>query len=450
MFFKSIADKVIDSDQLGKIRGRHHDKKIVFCTGCYDILQSGHAVFFSQCRQYGDILVVGVGRDHVVTELKVPGRPVNPENNRLYLVAAFQDVNYATLNDMKISPGKIDFAEVMEHLKPDIFIVNDDDSCIDEKKAICEKIGIEMVFVSREVPKVLELTSTTRIIDKIRFAYRAPLRIDFAGGWTDVPFIMGDKTGFVSNITISPLIELKNGVFNFGGYPRGSGMSTSTAVKLLEMISSKHYNADSKSISQISEELFNLENEELNWAIGRQDQYSIVKGGFNCWECGKDYARPVEIGIPVRILEEFKKKLVLIHTGASRSAQPGVEHVYLTYKTEAGQDAVDKLASCGMQFAVAMQDSDFVRCAEIMEMNFKAQIQLAPETTNDYLDKMYAFARENGAYGGKIAGAGGGGAFIFYCENPSRLITEMKKKFIDSFEINFDFHFDDIKKLNMI
>ncbi|MCK5347466.1 MAG: hypothetical protein KAR20_28850, partial [Candidatus Heimdallarchaeota archaeon] len=89
-------------------------------------------------------------------------------------------------------------------------------------------------------------------------------------------------------------------------------------------------------------------------------------------------------------------------------------------------------------------------CAEIMEKNFKAQIQLAPETTNDYLDKMYAFARENGAYGGKIAGAGGGGAFIFYCENPSRLITEMKKKFIDSFEISFDFHFDDIKKLNMI
>lgn len=450
MLFKSVADKVIDRDQLRQIRDRHRDKKIVFATGCYDILQSGHAVFFSQCRQYGDIVVVGVGRDHVITKLKGPGRPVNPENNRLYLVAAFQDVDYATLNDMDISPGKIDFREVIENLRPDVFILNEDDSGIEEKRALCDVNGTELVFVSREVPKVLEPTSTTRIIDKIQFAYRVPLRIDFAGGWTDVPYIMGDKTGFVSNITISPLIELKNGVFNFAGYPRGSGLSTSTAVKLLEMISSKNYNSDSRTISQISEDLFNLENKELNWAIGRQDQYSIVKGGFNCWECAKDYARPVEINVPERILEEFKKNLVLIHTGASRNAQSAVEEVYMNHQTEKGQDAIEKLAFYGREFAGAMQGKDFLKCAEIMDLNFKAQIQLASSTSNDYLAEMYSFALKHGAYGGKIAGAGGGGAFIFYCEDPSHLISSMKEKFVDCFEITFDFHYEDIKKLNSV
>ena len=448
MLFKTIADKVLAQEELSRIRERHPDKKIVFCTGCYDILQSGHAVFFNQCRQHGDILVVGVGRDHVISELKGPSRPVNPENNRVYLIAAFQDVDYATLNDMELSPGKIDFRGVMENLKPDVFVLNRDDSGIEEKKYLCRKTGTRMVFVNREVPKVLEPTSTSRIIDNIQFAYRAPLRIDFAGGWTDVPYIMGYKTGYVSNITIIPLIELKNGVFNFSGYPRGSGLSTSTAAKLLELISSKNYNSDSRTVAQISEDLFNLENRELNWAIGRQDQYSIVKGGFNCWECGKDYARPVDIEVPARVLDEFRKNLVLIHTVASRNAQSAVEEVYKNHRSEKGQEALDRLAAYGQDFARALLGKDFIRCAEIMQMNYRAQIQLASSTTNEYLDEMYSFALENGAYGGKIAGAGGGGAFIFYCEDPPRLISLLKEKFVDCFEISFDFHYEDIKTLN--
>ena len=70
--FESIQAKVIDIKALDTIRRQFPGKKIVFCTGCYDILQSGHAVFFSQCRQYGDILVVGVGRDATIQVLKGP------------------------------------------------------------------------------------------------------------------------------------------------------------------------------------------------------------------------------------------------------------------------------------------------------------------------------------------------------------------------------------------
>ena len=265
--FENIRDKVIAADGLADLRITFKNRKIVFCTGCYDIMQSGHAVFFNQCRQFGDVLVVGVGRDEIITQLKGPGRPVNPENNRLYLVASMQDVDYAVLNDQRLSAGKIDFYDVMLNLRPDIFVLNNDDSGIEEKKELCARIGTKMEFVSRIVPPELEATSTTRIIDKINFAYRAPLRIDFAGGWTDVPYIMGNKLGYVSNITISPLIELKNGKFNFSGYPRGSGLSTSTAVKLLEMISSKTYNSDSKSLANIGEDLFNLENTELNLSL---------------------------------------------------------------------------------------------------------------------------------------------------------------------------------------
>lgn len=448
--FENIRSKVITIDKLRQLRKAYTGKTIVFCTGCYDILQSGHAVFFNQCKSYGDILVVGVGRDSVIKQLKGPSRPVNPENNRLYLVAAMHDVDYATLNDETIEDGKIDFKEVFQALRPDIFILNDDDSGIKEKEALCKTTGSRIEYVSRVVPPELEATSTTRIIDQINFKYRAPLRIDFAGGWTDVPFIMDNKKGYVSNVAIKPLIEYKNGQFNFSGYPRGSGLSTSTAVKLLEMISAKNYNADSRTLTQIGEDLFNLENKELNWAIGRQDQYAIVYGGFNCFEFGPDYGKKLDIQISRETLEQFKAHLLLLHTGISRNAQSAVEQVYQNYQTSAGQQAIDKLAKYGLEFAKSLAKKEFEQCAKIMELNFQAQIQLAPATTNDSLNEIYQFAKANGALGGKIAGAGGGGAFLFYAKDVQKLTKALKNKFVDCFEIDFEFHDKNIKKLNKV
>ena len=267
--FESIQSKVVGAEALSEIRVKNPGKKIAFCSGCFDILQSGHAVYFNQCHQYADILVVGVGRDATIQTLKGPGRPVNPESNRVHLVAAMQDVDYAVLNDDHIGEGKIDFAQVMANLRPDIFILNDDDSSIGPKKNLCDHLRAEMVLVKREVPQALVPTSTTNIINKINFSLKAPLRIDFAGGWTDVPYIMDGKKGYVSNVAIRPLIELKKGQFNFSGYPRGSGLSTSTAVKLLEMLNSKTYNAEPKTLVNIGEDLFQLENQELQWFIGR-------------------------------------------------------------------------------------------------------------------------------------------------------------------------------------
>ena len=116
----------------------------------------------------------------------------------------------------------------------------------------------------------------------------------------------------------------------------------------------------------------------------------------------------------------------------------------------AGQRALDRLSNCGYRFIRSLAENDFMSCAAIMEENWEAQKLLAKASTNDNLDAMYEFAKENGAYGGKICGAGGGGAFIFYCEDPQRLKQAMKKQFVDCFEIDFEFEYQDIKKLNAL
>lgn len=448
--FELIKSKVINENQLKSIRKQYDKKKIVFCTGCYDILQSGHAVFFSQCKDFGDILVVGVGRDAVISELKGPDRPVNPENNRLFLVASMQEVDYAVLNESNLIIGKIDFEKIIDKLRPNVFVLNDDDSDITSKQELCARYNIKLELVPRIVPEELEATSSTRIIDKINFSFKAPLRIDFAGGWTDVPYILHGKKGYVSNVAIKPLIEYKPGKFNFSGYPRGSGLSTSTAVKVIEMISSKTYNAESKSLQTIAEDLFNLENKELNWAIGRQDQYSIVFGGYHCFEFGADYAFPLEGKVPDEWLEEFRSNLLLLHTGISRNAQLAVEQVYKNHQTYEGEQAIIELSTCGKAFHLAMLKKDFVQCAKIMERNFNTQKKLASASSNEVLDKMYNFAKKNGAIGGKICGAGGGGAFIFYSDDPELLKQKMKSRFVDCFEIDFEFEYKNIKELNTI
>jgi cytidyltransferase-like protein len=446
--FESIKAKVLRAGDLEDIRIKYIDKRIIFCSGCFDILQSGHAVFFNQCKQFGDILVVGIGRDVTVQLLKGPDRPVNPEVNRLYLVAAFQEVDFVVLNDDMIGEGKIDFYDKLALLKPDVFVLNDDDNAIAPKKALCEKHEIKFILVPRIVPEELIPTSTSKIIHKINFSLKAPLRIDFAGGWTDVPYIMNGEKGYVSNIAIRPLIELKGGEFNFSGYPRGSGLSTSTAVKLLEMLNAKSYNAEPKGLEAISEDLFNLENKELQWFIGRQDQYAIVYGGFHCFEFGSDYARPLEFNITRKRLDQLRKHIILIHTGESRNAQMAVEEVYRNYNTPEGQQAILELCHCGYHFAEKLLMGDIEVCAKLSSRNWEAQKLLAPSSTTNLLDDMYTYALDHDALGGKICGAGGGGAFVFYSYHTEKLKKCMKAKFPNCFEIDFDFELNDIKKLN--
>lgn len=446
----SITRKRADGLHLKRVRLLNAGKKIVFCTGYFDIFQSGHAIFLNQCKDFGDLLVVGIGRDQTIAKIKGPGRPINPERNRMFVVASIESVDYVTFNSEEILPGNIDFQEVLRQLHPDLLISTEDDPGILEKQSLCDSLGITFQLVPRLVPPELEPLSTSRIIDKINFAYRAPLRIDFAGGWTDVPFATGGHPGCVSSIAIRPFIELRNGQFNLSGYPRGSGLGTSTAVKLLEMISSKTYNAESKNLSIIAENLFELENKELHWAIGRQDPYGIVFGGFHCFEFGDHCASPLPLSISETILEKFRKRLLLVHSGSSRNAQQAVEQVYQRAQTPLGQLAIAKLASLGRSFGKALSQEDYLQCAKIMEENFQAQKQLAPATSSEGLEKMYTCAQYHGAIGGKICGAGGGGAFIFCCEDPTRVKNALKRNFPECFELDFEFEFRDIKKLNFL
>ena len=134
----------------------------VFVSGCFDVLHSGHIRFFEEAAQYGD-LYVSIGSDKTVEELKHRKTLYN-QDERLYMVSAIRFVHRAFVAK---GSGKLDFAEEIKLIRPDIFFVNSDGDS-DEKRTFIESLGIRYV-VSNRIPKdLLPVRSTTAIRNELK------------------------------------------------------------------------------------------------------------------------------------------------------------------------------------------------------------------------------------------------------------------------------------------
>jgi len=165
--FSSIEKKIINLNKASNIRKDNPKKKIAFISGCFDILHSGHAIMINRAKELADILVVGVGKDNVVRKLKGDSRPINNENDRIFLIAAMADVDYTLFNQDRLEDNEIDFRETLEELKPDIFVINDDNTRLQLNKKICDEHGIKCVVLKRLNVKGLSFKSTTDILKQL-------------------------------------------------------------------------------------------------------------------------------------------------------------------------------------------------------------------------------------------------------------------------------------------
>jgi len=170
--FESIHKKVVDRGDLKKIRGGNLKKKIVICCGCFDILHSNHAIFLNECKKYGDILVVSVASDLWIRTNKGSNRPINKEQDRVHLVAAMEDVDYAILGERKWdSESLIDFMFALKEIKPDVLVACTDNGIVENSSVdlerLCKENSMELVILESEVPEYLTVTSTTDIISRV-------------------------------------------------------------------------------------------------------------------------------------------------------------------------------------------------------------------------------------------------------------------------------------------
>jgi rfaE bifunctional protein nucleotidyltransferase chain/domain len=154
------SEKVFnDARELGAYLAPFRAKgmRLVTTNGCFDIIHSGHVRYMSEAAGLGDLLVVGVNADEVVTRLKGPGRPVRNENDRVFVVAALCMVDAAFVFREDDPRAFIDI------LKPDIHVKGGDYT-----RDIIEREAVERNNGRVAIVSYLEGFSTTSVVKKIR------------------------------------------------------------------------------------------------------------------------------------------------------------------------------------------------------------------------------------------------------------------------------------------
>lgn len=154
---------------LPSLRRKYKNKKIVFCSGSFDIAHAGHVLFFEDCNKYGDVLIVGIGNDHILERNKGKGRPVLNQNARLKLIDSLKPVDYCFLDESTKKNHPLDIVEeTFRLLKPDIYIINEDASNVPYRKQLASKYKVKMKILKRSCPPEFENISTSKIIEKIK------------------------------------------------------------------------------------------------------------------------------------------------------------------------------------------------------------------------------------------------------------------------------------------
>ena len=229
--------------------------KKVFVSGCYDILHAGHVQFFEDARALGGHLTVCFASDQVLLLLK-KRRSSMPEDNKRALLSSLRSVD-DVVSSSDLDPV-FDFKTHIDRIRPDIIAITEDDKNAERKRAFCAERGIELVVL----PKRNNTTrvSTTAILSSIKNIDRVPLRVDFAGGWLDVPRFSRPGT-YIVNCAISPLVSLAD-----WPYEQGAGLGGSAAYAMLQAKSGIR--------------------SELDMAVGWQDPAVILETGLCVWESG--------------------------------------------------------------------------------------------------------------------------------------------------------------------
>jgi D-beta-D-heptose 7-phosphate kinase/D-beta-D-heptose 1-phosphate adenosyltransferase len=135
-------------------RAKEHGQRVVFTNGCFDILHVGHVKYLQEAKSFGDILIVGLNSDASVRELKGPTRPVNTEDDRAYILAALDAVDYV----VKFSDDTPH--DLIKMIAPDVLVKGGD---YEGKKVV----GTEFAKVLKLV-EFVDGKSTTKTIEKIQ------------------------------------------------------------------------------------------------------------------------------------------------------------------------------------------------------------------------------------------------------------------------------------------
>jgi D-glycero-alpha-D-manno-heptose-7-phosphate kinase len=241
----------------------------------------------------------------------------------------------------------------------------------------------------------------------------------------------------LTGITI-PNIEITS----FADQPSGTGLGSSGSftTSLLKIL--HKFKKHQISSQQLAELACHIELNILQEPIGKQDQYIASFGGITVFEFTQDdkvNVRPLNVS--ENIINQLEENLAMFSTGFHRSASSVLKEQNDKSKS-ADPDMINNLhfvKDLGYQSLDALESGNLVKFGELMHIHWQHKKKRSSSMSNGNIDKWYELALNNGAVGGKLIGAGGGGFLMFYTEEKNKLRTVMKQEGLTETEVRFDY-----------
>jgi len=296
---------------------------------------------------------------------------------------------------------------------------------------------------------------------------KAPLRISFAGGGTDVPPYPEQKGGVVLNCTINkyayaslePIVEARTKIesldydivakYNFDSdlryngeldlvkavikhfnarkganlfihsdAPPGSGLGSSSTMMVALIGAFKKWLNIPLTDYDVADLAYKIERTDLKISGGYQDQYASTFGGFNFMEFYKDQVVVNPLKIKRDVLHDLEYNLLLCYTGGTRLSANIIDDQTKGYvqKKDDVVYALDTTKRLAIELKGALMHSDLSKFGATLHEGWMVKKNFSTKVSNSNIDKLYDIARASGALGGKLLGAGGGGYLLLYCD----------------------------------
>jgi D-glycero-alpha-D-manno-heptose-7-phosphate kinase len=312
---------------------------------------------------------------------------------------------------------------------------------------------------------------------------RTPLRITLGGGGTDLPSYFRQRPGFVISAAIDKYVfiginrtftedfflkysalerverpgEIEHPIIraaleshpvepgveivSLADIPAGTGLGSSGTFTVGLLRALYAWQREHVSAAELAEEACRIEIDVLGRPVGKQDQYIAAFGGVSCFRFEPDGSVGVApLELPTATMHELEERLLMFFTGSSRTADELLDDQ--RKRTEAGDESMlaglKRVEDLGAMIRDALVAGDVARFGELMHEHWAEKRERSPGMSNPDIDRWYEAGRANGAVGGKLTGAGGGGFLLFLADDPAALRAAMEAEGLAEVRFGFD------------
>lgn len=320
---------------------------------------------------------------------------------------------------------------------------------------------------------------------------RSPLRISLGGGGTDLPSYYREHSGFVIAAAIDKYVyitlhqtfvqelilkyskmehvctvdEVQHPIIrealrmtkiedphlevtSMADIPAGTGLGSSGSFTTALLKALHAYKRNLVHPQELAAQACHIELDLLHEPIGKQDQYIAAYGGLTCFRfLPNDQVEAWPLRIDTDTQYNLEDNLLLFFTGFTRSAG-GILQDQDQKSKQNDREMISNLhfvKELGRESKDALESGNLEQFAELMNVHWEYKKQRSANMSNDQINTWYELARQNGALGGKLIGAGGGGFLMFYAQDKVKLRRAMREAGLQ--EVRFCFDFEGTKVL---